>query len=281
MAYAFNDNKSRVDVYTKAEIDTQFSQIEKRLWPQAYAVLDTDTGLFTFFRDTENKWTDQQVVGNKVYFTNFEQANPSFNWNLSPLNYSIKNVQMQNSLSVRSLANMFKNCTNLTSVSLDKLDTAYATNAVEMFSNCSSLTTLNISKLNLQLVQSMMGMFAGCQSLKNIKLGNTSFITRNIRNMMGMFARCLSLETVDISQGIDTFYVTRTDQMFYECNKLKTIYVNKDLVNLDNVTNSESMFYRCVELIGGKGTTFNNTKVDKEYARIDNPPDEPGYFTSK
>ena len=50
MAYAFNDNKSKVDVYTKVEIDTQFSQLEKRLWPQAYAVLDEGTGLLTFFK---------------------------------------------------------------------------------------------------------------------------------------------------------------------------------------------------------------------------------------
>lgn len=279
MAYAFNDNKSKADVYTKAEIDTQFSQIEKRLWPQAYAVLDENTGLLTFFRDTENKWADKQRIGGKVYFTNFEQANPSFGWLDFAYRRNIKRVDMQNSISVRTLASFFENCENITTVSLDKLDSSMAVSANRMFGGCGSITTLDLSYLNLQLVQDMSLMFGGCLSLKNIKLGNTFSITMNVRNMSGMFIRCYSLETVDISQGINTYFVTDTNQMFYECRKLKTIYVNEDIVNLDNVTNSNSMFYGCVELVGGKGTTFDNTKINKEYARVDNPPDEPGYFS--
>lgn len=41
------------------------------------------------------------------------------------------------------------------------------------------------------------------------------------------------------------------------------------------------MFYKCSSLVGGAGTAYNSGHTDKEYARIDNPPDAPGYFTLK
>ncbi len=39
------------------------------------------------------------------------------------------------------------------------------------------------------------------------------------------------------------------------------------------------MFYNCTSLVGGQGTTFDASHVDKAYARIDGGPSNPGYFT--
>ena len=39
------------------------------------------------------------------------------------------------------------------------------------------------------------------------------------------------------------------------------------------------MFYGATSLIGWKWTTYDKTKTDAEYARIDNAPDEQWYFT--
>ena len=41
------------------------------------------------------------------------------------------------------------------------------------------------------------------------------------------------------------------------------------------------MFYDCTNLVGGSGTRYDDSHVDKEYARIDGGTSTPGYFTYK
>ena len=42
------------------------------------------------------------------------------------------------------------------------------------------------------------------------------------------------------------------------------------------------MFEADTKLVGGQGTTYNNSYMRKEYARIDDPSNgKPGYFTYK
>jgi len=43
--------------------------------------------------------------------------------------------------------------------------------------------------------------------------------------------------------------------------------------------NTESMFGRCLNLVGGRGTIFNNKHYNGEYGRIDGGTKKPGYFT--
>ena len=64
-------------------------------------------------------------------------------------------------------------------------------------------------------------------------------------------------------------------------SSVSLIYVaeNTDL-NKDTVTSSTEMFASCPKLVGGNGTVFDSTKLDKTYARVDSA-DAPGYFTVK
>ena len=41
------------------------------------------------------------------------------------------------------------------------------------------------------------------------------------------------------------------------------------------------MFYNTTNLVGGSGTKYNRSYVDKTYARIDGGTSSPGYFTAK
>jgi len=66
--------------------------------------------------------------------------------------------------------------------------------------------------------------------------------------------------------------------MFSSVTNLKTIYVS-DKFNTGNVTNSSGMFTGSTNLVGGKGTKYNSSYVDKTYARIDGGTSNPGYFT--
>ena len=62
-------------------------------------------------------------------------------------------------------------------------------------------------------------------------------------------------------------------------SNLQTIYVNPTTWNIDAVTTSNNMFLNDTNLVGGQGTIYNGSHVDKEYARIDGGTASPGYFT--
>lgn len=69
--------------------------------------------------------------------------------------------------------------------------------------------------------------------------------------------------------------------MFQNCNMLKVIYVSNNWT-VDKVTASQYMFDGCTNLVGGQGTTYNDSNPkDKTYAHIDGGESNPGYFTLK
>ena len=68
--------------------------------------------------------------------------------------------------------------------------------------------------------------------------------------------------------------------MFYSATNLKTIYAS-DKFNTGSVTTSTKMFTNSTKLVGGAGTKYNSSYVDKTYARIDGGTSNPGYFTAK
>lgn len=83
--------------------------------------------------------------------------------------------------------------------------------------------------------------------------------------------------TLDLS-SFDTSKVTNSMGMFSSNENLKTIYASNKFTN--NISNSNGMFTDCTSLVGGNGTTYDSTKVNAEYARIDTE-STPGYFTLK
>ena len=104
--------------------------------------------------------------------------------------------------------------------------------------------------------------------------------TMEVRNMAGMFANCKALTELDLST-FDTHGVTDMANMFGGCSALTTIYVDKDLWSVENVTSSTNMFQLCRKIVGEKGTTYSQTRVNKDRANIDEGVDNPGYLTEK
>ena len=84
--------------------------------------------------------------------------------------------------------------------------------------------------------------------------------------------------TLDVS-NFDTSKVTDMTHMFYGSTNLKTIYGSSKFVTTA-VTNSIDMFKGATSLVGGAGTKYNGSHVNKTYARIDTA-GTPGYFTAK
>ena len=95
--------------------------------------------------------------------------------------------------------------------------------------------------------------------------------------MSWMFNRCSGLTSLDLS-SFNTANLAATYGMFNECSNLTTIYVG-DGWNTDYVTSYGQMFYLCDKLVGGAGTTYDDSHTGIEYAHIDGGPSNPGYLT--
>ena len=182
-------------------------------------------------------------------------------------------VSSFNTSKVTDMSSMFSN-SKATTLDLSNFDTSKVTNMRQMFWG-SQATTLDVSNFDTSKVTNMSYMFS---SSKATTLDVSNFDTSNVTNMQCML--CDSQATTLDASNFDTSKVTDISEMFYNSTKLKTIYASNKF-NTDAVTSSSNMFNNCTSLVGGQGTKYDSTKVDKTYARIDGGTTNPGYFTSK
>ena len=185
-------------------------------------------------------------------------------------------------------------------VDVSSFDTSNVTNMSQMFQNV-KVDIIDLNGFDASKVTDMMRMFEGTGNVKIINLDNINSINATI--MTGMFANS-SAEIVNINDlktdsviqmgnmfagytgkvldlsSFDTKKVVNISYMFQNCPNLETIYVSSKFV-LDNVTYSDGMFYGVTNLVGGAGTKFDSTIIDKTYARVDGGTSSPGYFTLK
>lgn len=145
------------------------------------------------------------------------------------------------------------------------------------FANFSAVKKVDFSLLDMSRVTNTEYLFSQCTSLTEVTFNDTK--AENLELIDGTFNYCITLPTVDIS-SFKTDLVTNMDYLFYTCQQLTTIYASDDFI-VPSGTTSSSMFGGCNALVGGSGTTFSSNHTNGEYARIDNPPTAPGYFTLK
>ena len=183
-----------------------------------------------------------------------------------------------NTSNVYTMEGMFYECSGLSSLDLSGFDTEHVSNFNEMFFDCAGLGSLDLRSFDTQGAQTMEGMFLDCSGLTSIDL--SSFNTEHVDNMNSMFSGCSNLTTLDLA-SFNTSYLLVTDLMFYYCRNLRTIYVGDDW-DTGSLDSSEGMFSDCVSLVGGQGTTYNESNPkDATYAHIDGGTSNPGYFTAK
>jgi surface protein len=160
---------------------------------------------------------------------------------------------------------------------MEYLNTDSVTNMGWMFALCLSLTSLDVSHFNTANVTYMDAMFYGCRGLTSLDVSN--FNTTNVTNMYGMFSGCNGLTSLDVS-SFNTAKVFDMRFMFSGCSGLTTIYAG-DGWSTAAVTQSSDMFADCTSLVGGMGTTFDESHTNMAYARIDGGPSNPGYLSEK
>ncbi len=205
------------------------------------------------------------------------------------------NVSNFNTSNVTKMRFMFSHCKKLTSLDVCHFNTSKVTDMFCMFQLCESLTCLDVSNFDTSNVTDMEHMFNQCKGLKSLNVKNMD--TGKVIYMSGMFSDCESLTSLDLS-SFNTHNVKFIGRyinegrlsnnigeyvgsgMFSNCSSLKTIYAGKGW-SMESVTSDMELFAGCTNLVGGKGTTYNSSHIDKAYARIDGGPSAPGYFTEK
>lgn len=192
---------------------------------------------------------------------------------------SITGLNNFDTSNVTNMSDMFMQCYVLANIDVSNFNTSNVTDMTCMFDSCEGLRNLDLSSFDTSNVTSLGAMFNFCTSLRSVDL--SSFNTGNVTNMSEMFTCCSSLTSIDLS-SFDTSSVVYINHMFYQCSSLTTIYASNNFVTT-NVTDSDDMFTDCTSLVGGNGTTFDSSHIDKEYARIDGGSTSatPGYFTDK
>ena len=160
-----------------------------------------------------------------------------------------------------------------TTIDVSNFNTSNVTSMSGMFYNTKA-TTIDVSNFNTSNVTSMSVMFSASQAT-TIDVSN--FNTSKVTNMASMFSNSAATSITGLS-NFDTSKVINMSGMFYNI-KAKTIYSSDKFVT-NSVTSSSKMFFGATSLVGGNGTKYTSSYIDKTYARIDTA-STPGYFTKK
>ena len=297
-SYAHIDGGSSNPGYLTREGDSPYVPVSSK---EPYAVLSADNKTLTFYYD-ENKasrngmgvgpfefsyktgvnsgWYEQREnITSVVFDVSFSECTSitsTARWFYHCTNLAgITDIQNLKTDNVTDMRDMFCQCSSLVTLDLSHFNTANVTNMSEMFVDCKNLTTIDLSYFNTANVTDMRQMFSGCSNLENIIFGN--FDTSSIVTLEQMFGGCRSLRSLDLS-SFNTPKLTTLTFMFNACYNLTTIYVGEGW-STEKVKISKEMFTHCTNLIGGKGTRYNDEWIDHSYARIDGGKYNPGYFT--
>ena len=179
-----------------------------------------------------------------------------------------------NTSKVIYMGSMFSS-SQATTLDVSSFDTSNVTSMGNMFNRSFATTIYGLENFDTSKVTAMQGMF---NTSNATFLDLSSFNTSNVIGINGMFAGT-KVSTLDLS-SFDTSNVEYMSEMFYYSSNLKTIYAS-DKFAINKVKDGYNMFNGCTSLIGGAGTKYNSSYIDKTYAHIDGGEANPGYFTAK
>jgi len=279
-----SNSSSPYGTATTAIIDTSFADYRPTsttYWFKNCSSLTSITGMENLHTDnvTDMSYMFTGCSGlTRLDLSGFRTDNVTSMYAMFEVCSSLKSLDVSgwSNDNVTDMKYMFSSCSSLTSLDVSGFKTDKVTDMEYMFSGCSSLKSLDVSGFKTGNVTSMGYMFNGCSGLTTLDL--SGFKTDNVTSMLSMFYGCSSLTSLDLS-GFKTDNVTSMGFMFCGCSNLTTIYVDNGW-STDKVTRGNNMFTNCTSLVGGKGTKYDASHTNHEYARIDKI-NSPGYLTEK
>lgn len=153
---------------------------------------------------------------------------------------------------------LFYNCKKLKEL---KFPTTLKTILDKSFFFCDCIETIDMEISNISTIDSTEGILYSCGSLKTLKLPNniTSIVCNN-DDTHYVFHYCKNIEKIYIPNSLVSVY-----NMFFECNKLKSIYLDIVFNNtlLENKSNNEKKKYT-KEYIKNKFSNLSKIFEDKD-----------------
>lgn len=142
-----------------------------------------------------------------------------------------------NTKRVKTMANMFRGCVNLTSCDISNLDTTRCTSYENMFYDCTKLTDITFgTNWSFKRVASLDYMFFNCRSLTSVTFADIdNHTTSSVTNYLNMFYNCSSLSTLSFSatkflnSGVRN--ARNMDGMFFGCSSLSSCDISHMATN--------------------------------------------------
>lgn len=188
---------------------------------------------------------------------------------------NINGLRLFNTIRTQNMDNMFGSesggCTGVTKLTgFEKWNVSNVTSVDNMFYGCGA-KDIDLSELDFTSLTDYSNMFNG-------SLATTIVIGEwNVENASSMFANCPNLQLVNLT-AMNFTNLTNTQKMFENDTNLLTIYVDKTFV-ANSIVTSTNMFNNCTSILGGAGTLYDASRVDRRYAKIDEET-APGYLTA-
>lgn len=137
-------------------------------------------------------------------------------------------------LESKTLAQGFRDCTDLTDVDLQGLDTSEIVSMAQLFQDCSNLKKVNLSDCQTEKVTTMNAMFKNCKELAEVQLANLNVSA--VKTMNQLFFGCEKLNFIDLSDFSLNEHVL-TNQMFATKQPAELLVIAKDtqLLALDPI----------------------------------------------
>ena len=184
----------------------------------------------------------------KQQFINYDSVNvpDTFDFNISVRSASklfsywgFKNLKVSGEITGpnASMANMFANCSNLTSVDLSGLNTSSVDSMGYAFQYCTNLNSLNLDGFDTSSVIDMGNTFSYCESITSLDL--SGWDTSSLTNLYQTFYNDTAITTLNLS-GWNTSLVTRMATTFYNCASIK--YLNLSGWTTESVTDTHRIF---------------------------------------
>lgn len=212
----------------------------------------TDENPYVFDSASAQPWNDKAQSITSLRFGS-EVAPTSMAYWLADTNLSSINWGKCNTENLTSLRTAFAR-TKLSEVVLPPMPAL--TNLRFAFSEVEPLTRADFSQVGANGITNCNSVFKGSYALEEVDLSGLAGTVEDSAFMFG------NMTATAPNMGVRTIYATEE-------------------LNFADASASNNMFRSCVDLVGGAGTVYDESKRDKAYAHIDGGVSNPGYFTDK
>ena len=167
------------------------------------------------------------------------------------------NLDPKKPIAVQFMNHMFDGCTNLTKVNgFENLVTHTITDTSYMFNNCTKLTGINLSGLDTSNVKYMNEMFNNASSIQKLDLSN--FDVGNVKSMGYMFSGMTQLTDLKLTNWNPTNVIYLTHMFDGDSNLQK---LDLSSFKAESVTDTSYMFNNCSSLSDIDLTNFNANNI--------------------